>query len=74
MQIDDIKSFLEEAKKTSQLPPEDTESIDINLELEVIGFIRGVAAAWHCTPNDVLVATLMAIVDKKPQSLDDLIK
>lgn len=60
--VDIINSYLEEAKKTALLPKEETDTIEITLEMEVLGFIKGLAAAWHCSENDVLVATLMAMV------------
>lgn len=68
MPVDIIYSYLEEAKKTASLPKEETDTIEITLEMEVLGFIKGLAAAWHCSENDVLVATLMAMVK------EDLIK
>ena len=72
MPIDNIKLYLEEAKKVSQLPEEETEVLNLEMEMETIGFIKGVAAAWHCEVNDVIVATLIAIVNSKPQTLEDL--
>lgn len=68
MPVDIIYSYLEEAKKTASLTKEETDTIEITLEMEVLGFIKGLAAAWHCSENDVLVATLMAMVK------EDLIK
>lgn len=62
MSIDKIHRFLEEAKKMSKLPEEETEIMNLELDLEVIGFLKGVAAAWNCEVNDILVATLLAII------------
>ena len=65
MSIDKIHHFLEEAKKMSQLPKEETETLDLELDLEVVGFLKGVAAAWNCEVNDILVATLLAIIHEE---------
>lgn len=65
MPIDSVHQYIEEAKKTALLPAEETEVINLTLDPEVLGFIRGLAAAWNCTENDVVVAVLMAIVDNK---------
>ncbi len=62
MSIDKIHRFLEEAKKMSKLPEEETEIMNLELDLEIIGFLKGVAAAWNCEVNDILVATLLAII------------
>lgn len=73
MPVENIKRFLEEAKKISQLPKEETDLMSIELNLEIAGFIRGLAAAWHCSVNDVLVASILAICNEEPQQLKDMI-
>ena len=51
MPIENIKLYLDKAKEMSKLPDEETDVLSLEMELETIGFIRGIAAAWGCTPN-----------------------
>ena len=74
MPIENIKLYLDKAKEMSKLPSDETDVLDLELELETIGFIRGVAAAWNCTPNEVIIASLLAICNEKPQRLEEMVK
>lgn len=74
MPIENIKLYLDKAKEMSKLPDEETDVLSLEMELETIGFIRGIAAAWGCTPNEVIVASLLAICNEKPQRLEEMVK
>ena len=67
-----IKRFLEDAKKTAFLPEEETCSLTLELNTEIIRFIHDLAIEWGCTENDIIVATLMAICDEDPENLRGL--
>ena len=72
MPTENIKRFLEEAKKVTDMPEEETDVINIELEENIIQFIKDLAKEWQCTENDVIVATIMAACNDKPQKLEDL--
>ena len=72
MPVENIKRFLGKAKETIRLPKEEQEVMTINLDLEAVGFVRGLAAAWHCTEEEVLVASLMAMCNETPQRLHEI--
>ena len=74
MPLEKIKHFLENAKKTASLPEEETCTLTLELDTNVIEFIHNLANEWNCTENDIVVATVMAICNETPESLHNLIK
>ena len=74
MKLDDVKRYLDKAIQMRQLPEEETEVISISLENEVLDLLNETANQWHCTANDIIVATLMAIRDMDPKELSALLK
>lgn len=74
MPTEDIKRFLEEAKKVSELPEKETDILNLELDADVIPFIKNLAQEWDCTENDVIVAIILAVCNEKPQKIAEMIK
>ena len=74
MPTENIKRLLEEAKKVAKLPDDEVDTINLEMDENVIQFIKDLAKEWKCTENDVVVATILAVCNEKPQKLEDLIK
>ena len=70
--IENIKNYLEEAKKVAELPEEETDVLNLDLDDDVIQLIKDLACAWNCTENDVIVATLLAMCHENPKKLATL--
>lgn len=72
MQTETIKKYLEEAKKIAALPDEEVETINLELDEDVIRFIHDLAQEWNCTENDIVVAAIMAACHEDPKKIASL--
>lgn len=68
-----IKQYLEEAKRIAELPDEEIDTINLELDEDVLRFIHDLAKEWNCTENDVVVATILAVCNENPEKLSKMI-